>query len=200
MHWVADWASLVCFSCLDTALAFACTSWACMGHAIKIWAKRLMCNSPGKDTLSHLFHCAGKPKMLIATHQNQEAECFLCPNFGFSCMEYPSGICKVRSQVLFFRKAPEQVLESIWTCRPKLAKWSRRVFEASLQTCALCFCSLASTRMAQEWAWVCMRTDDPTQLLKEVLLSKIFWNHLPMVVAPPANQEGVLSVPILTIC
>ena len=100
----------------------------------------------------------------------------------------------------FFRKAPKQVLESIWTCRPKLAKWSRRVFEASLQTCALCFCSLASTRMAQEWAWVCMRTDDPTQLLKEVLLSKIFWNHLPMVVAPPANQEGVLSVLMLTIC
>ena len=45
-----------------------------------------------------------------------------------------------------------------------------------------------------------MRTDDSAQLLKEVLLSKIFWNHLPMVVAPPANQEGVLSVLMLTIC
>ena len=65
------------------------------GHAIKTWAKRLMYNSPGKDTLSHLFHCAGKPKMLIATHQNQEAECFLCPNFGFSCMEYPTPVKNV---------------------------------------------------------------------------------------------------------
>ena len=47
---------------------------------------------------------------------------------------------------------------------------------------------------------VCMRTDDSAQLLKEVLLSKVFWNHLPMVVAPPANQEGMLFKPMLTIC
>ena len=47
---------------------------------------------------------------------------------------------------------------------------------------------------------VCMRTDDFAQLLEEVLLSETFWNHLPVVAAPPANQERVLFVLMLTIC
>ena len=45
-----------------------------------------------------------------------------------------------------------------------------------------------------------MRTDDSAQLLEEVFLDKTFWNQLPKVVAPPANQEGVLSVAMSTIC
>ena len=45
-----------------------------------------------------------------------------------------------------------------------------------------------------------MRTDGSAQLLEEVVLNNIFWNHLPMVAAPPAKQEGVLSVPMFTIC
>ena len=62
-------------------------------------------NKQRKDALPHLLNSAKSTQDVSTYASNSEAECLSYPDFECSLMDYPSGICELRSQVLFKHRA-----------------------------------------------------------------------------------------------